>query len=97
MKDILPAVLAFLGGVLAEFANFIITRAALGKKSGVYMILPLRTLIAGGFIAAIYFIGMALKLDMTVFMISGALGATVGLIVFTLMLIRKTGKEKENG
>ncbi|MBO4385377.1 MAG: hypothetical protein J5854_08195 [Clostridia bacterium] len=97
MKEILPAVIAFSGGALAEFVNYLITRSALGKKSGVYMILPLRTLVAGGCLAAIYFIGRALKLDLTVFMIAGALGATAGLIVFTLLLIRGTGKESSDG
>ena len=93
MKEFLPAALAFSGGVLAEFVNYLITRSALGKKSGVYMILPLRTLVAGAFVAALYFIGKALDLNVTVFMIAGALGATAGLIAFTLMLAKNTGKE----
>ena len=89
MKELLPAALAFAGGVLIEFINYVITGFALKKGTGAAFILPLRILIAAGFIAALYFIGAACGLDTTVFMAAGALGATAGLILFTLLLRKK--------
>lgn len=89
MKELLPAALAFAGGMLMEFINYIITGSALEREAGAMFILPLRTLIAAGFIAALYFIGKALGLDPAVFMTGGALGATAGLILFTLLLKKK--------
>lgn len=91
MKEYWPAVIAFVCGVLMEFANYLITRAVLSGKGSALAVLPVRTIIAGGFIAALYFIGKAAGTDLTRLMIGGAAGASVGLIVFTAKLLK--GKE----
>ena len=95
MKDILPAALAFAGGMLTEFINYLITRAALKRETGLNFILPIRTIIAACFIAALYFIGKGAGVDIAVLLIAGALGATAGLVLFTLML-KKNGKGGES-
>ena len=89
MLKYLPLVAAFLCGALAEAVNYFITRAALGKKSGVTAIFPVRTLVAALFLASLYYIGKGRGLDLVPFMIAGVLGATAGLAVFTLLLMRK--------
>ncbi len=92
MKDILPLFAAFLAGFAVEVVNYLITRSALSSKKDVFLIFPLRTLIAGAFLIALYFTAKALGLDVTACMIAGAVGATVGLAAFTALLMRNNKK-----
>lgn len=95
MKELLPPAVAFICGVLAGYINFLITRAALKREAG-FAVMPLRTLVTAGFITALYFTGRALGLKLAPFLIAGALGLTLGLIVFTAVLMRrKDGKEAD--
>ncbi|MCR5808990.1 MAG: hypothetical protein K6G56_05455 [Clostridiales bacterium] len=88
MKELIPPVLAFAGGVFTGYINFLITRAALKREASGYAVMPARTLVTAGFITALYFTGRALGLKLAPFLIAGAAGATMGLIVFTLLLTR---------
>lgn len=96
MKELLPPAVAFICGVLAGYINFLITRAALKREASGYAVMPARTLVTAGFITALYFTGRALGLKLAPFLIAGALGLTLGLIVFTAVLMRrKDGKEAD--
>ena len=97
MQKFLPLVAAFLCGVLAEAVNYFITRAALDKKSGAAAVIPVRTLVAALFLASLYYIGKGRKLDLVPFMIAGAVGATAGLAVFTLLLMKKMRSSGKGG
>ncbi|MBR0136132.1 MAG: hypothetical protein IJM18_08015 [Clostridia bacterium] len=94
--DIITAAAAFAGGVLAEFINSLITRRAMAGRASAALI-PLRTLVTGGYMVLLYFISRAFGLNTAAALIGGAAGATAGLIVFTLILMKKrSGKEGED-
>ncbi|MBO4562739.1 MAG: hypothetical protein J5772_03920 [Clostridia bacterium] len=93
MKTILPALLAFAGGVLTSFINDLITRAAIKRGGGMYLAMPLRTLTAAGYLAALYFISGKLGIDPLFTLIPGAVGHTAGLIFFTSRLLKDRGAE----
>ena len=92
MKDVLPLCATFAAGIAVELVNYLITRSALSQKKDVFLIFPLRTIIAGAFLIALYFTAKALGLDVTSCMIAGAVGASVGLIAFTAILMRNNKK-----
>ena len=92
MKDVLPLCAAFSAGIAVELVNFLITRSAINGKKDVFVIFPLRTIIAGAFLAALYFTVKALGLDVTACMIAGAVGASVGLVLFMAILMRNNRK-----
>ncbi len=95
MKGYLPVIAAFVLGVLAEYVNYLITRKALAGRGNAHAIIPLRTLVTGGFIALLFLCGRAFGLELGPLLIAGAAGATAGLIVFTLILLRKKGGEND--
>lgn len=94
MGNILPFAIAFAAGLLASFVDYLVSRATMHKDSAKYYATPLRTIIACVFVAALYIIGNALKIKLVPFLISGAVGATVGLIVFTILLMRANRKDE---
>lgn len=103
MDKLLPAAAAFVCGCAAEFINYLITKAWLKNKSS-SVVLVLRTLITGLFIAALFFIGSKCACGHAPLLIGGALGCTAGIIIFTLLLARQsrvssgdTGEEDNNG
>lgn len=105
MERWIPALAAFALGVLTAYVNSRITKAALNKGKNPAAILPLRTLVSAGFIIIVFLISEKLKLDITYTLIGAALGATLGLIVFTVRLMPgiigaqggEEGKENEDG
>lgn len=101
MDKLLPAAAAFICGFGVEFVNYLITRAWL-KSKGSPVMLVLRTLITGSFIAALFFIGSKCACGCAPLLIGGALGCTAGIIIFTLLLTRQnrsggSGGEDING
>ena len=92
MKDVLFPVLAFVLGAAVEFVNFLLTSSALRKKKDALMIFPLRTVIAAGFLILLYFAAKALGLNVTACMIAGAVGASAGLAVFSMLLMKDNKK-----
>jgi hypothetical protein len=79
-------------GLLIAFVNYLIAKRALA--SGKMGLLPVRTLITAAFIAALYFIGSALKINVAALLIGGAAGLTLGLVIFTVILIKKQKGEE---
>ena len=99
MDKILPYAIAFAAGLLAAFVDYLVSRATAKKNSAKYYATPVRTLIACVFVAGLYVAAKLLGIDRLPFLISGAVGATVGLIVFTILLVRAERKDgkPENG
>ena len=93
MDTVLTAAVGFAGGFAVEFVNWLLTRSALERGSGAAMILPLRCVLAAGYLALLYLAGGALGADTTVLLIAAAVGLSAGLIVFTLLLMRNNGKD----
>lgn len=98
MKALLPLLIPFFGGVAIETVNFLITRAVLKKQNGAAFAVPLRALLAGGYMVAVYFIARAVTPDPGKYLIAAAVGASAGLLVFTILLMRSSLKGGgENG
>ncbi len=95
-----PAAFAFAGGIVIELINYLVTKAALKGRGSLY-VLPLRTLLTAAYIAALYFIGEKASFGIRPPMIGGALGCTLGIIIFSLLLARANnggaGEERDNG
>ena len=87
MPWLLPALAAFSGGVLVSFINSRITRSALKKGRNPVLILPLRTLITAAYLTGVYLISVKLGADPAYTLIAAALGATLGLVIFTARLM----------
>ena len=92
--DICYGAAAAVCGLAVAFVNYLIAKKALA--SGKMGLLPVRTLITAAFIAALYFIGSALKINIAALLIGGAAGLTLGLIAFTAILIKDQKKGEEN-
>ena len=92
MKDVLPAAVAFIAGFAVEYANYAITRSALKKDRDMVTVFPLRTIITAAFFAILYFASRAIVKNVTVCMIAAALGATAGLVIFTMLLMNHNKK-----
>ena len=96
----LPAVIAAAAGVLVGFLNSRITKAALKKGSSGYALMPVRVIVSALFVAALFIITDKLGLPASV-MIAGAVGLSLSLIAFSLLLIKNSGKgegeDKNNG
>ena len=100
MRDLLPAALAFAAGVLVGFLNSRITKAALKKGPSGYMLMPVRVIISALFVVALFIITDKLGLPSSV-MIAGAVGLSISLIAFSLLIIKNSGKgegkDEDNG
>lgn len=94
MDKLLPAALAFFAGAGVSFINHLIAKAAM--KKGGFGLMPLRTLILFVLAASLYFIGKNLACGPAPLLIGAAAGATAGLIVSTVILIRAARREGEN-
>ena len=90
----LPLILAGIAGLLVSFINCIILRSMLKRKktSGMNVV---RTGITAVFMLALYFIGRALSLDVIKFIIAGAIGETIGLIAFSVLLTKKPNNDQK--
>ena len=97
MDLVLTGLAAFAAGFAETYLNYRLSRAAMESDRGA-LIFPLRTLVTALFITALFLLGCYTGLDLSALMIGGALGCTVGLIVFTLVLNKevKSG-EGDNG
>lgn len=84
-------------GLAVEFVNGRITKRALGRKGNPLAILPVRAALAVGFLVLVYFVSKHFGLDPAAPLICAALGASVGLALFTARLIGapKDPTEKE--
>ena len=97
LKEYLPLLIPFFGGIAVETANFFITRAVLKKQGGATAALALRSLLAAGYLIAVYFIAKALTPDPGRYLIAAAVGASVGLLVFTILLMSSLKGGGANG
>lgn len=95
MEKILPYAIAFLAGLLASFTDYIVSRATMKKDSAKYYAAPVRTVIACVFVAGLYIAAKLLGIERLPFLLSGVAGATIGLIVFTVLLLK--GARKDGG
>lgn len=85
------AVLAFLLGAGVAFLNYLVSRAVLRKKPERYAISSvIRQFINVSFLVALYFLAPVTPWEQMVLPIGGAVGMTVGMPVFTGLLLRKT-------
>lgn len=90
-----PCICAFIGGVGVSLIDFALMRKALSKPDKMNVFLLVRTAVSALAVALLYFIGRAAGLSLVPFMIAGALGLTVGLIVTTALLMKKQRSGKE--
>ena len=82
-------ILAFIGGLAISFVNFIIMRIMLKKGAEGAGAMSVRTVVMAGFFVALFFIAKALEIELIPFLIAGAIGATIGLVVFSVVMTRK--------
>lgn len=85
----LAIILAFVGGLAVSFLNFVIMRLMLKKGTEGAGAMSVRTVVMAGFFVALFFIARALDLNLTQVLISGAVGATIGLVVFSVISTKK--------
>ncbi len=107
--DILGAIAAFVLGVAVSFANYLISRTALRKRSKLFSsVASLRMVINLIFLILLYFASSPLGFDATYCLIGGGLGLTLSLFLFTSLLLRQgrsitdtderdSGEEKKEG
>ncbi len=93
MDKILPYALAFAAGLLASFVDYLVSRATVKKDSAKYYATPIRTAIACVFVAGLYIAAKFLGVERLPFLISGAVGATIGLVAFTVLLLKSERKD----
>lgn len=93
MEKLLPAALAFVAGAGVSFVNYLIAKSAM--KKGGFGLMPLRTLLLAALALALYLIGKKLEIGPGPLLIGGAVGATLGLIVSTAVLIRSAKEEED--
>ena len=84
----LPYIIAGAAGLLVSFVNFLILREML-KRNKISGMNYVRTGITVVFVLALYFIGKASGLDTLKFIFAGAVGETVGLIAFSILLTKR--------
>ncbi len=94
LSDFYSAIAAFAGGLLVAFIDSIITKKAFGNEQKLVRLLPLRTVAAALLMTLLYFICAEAGLNTTVVIISAATGVTLGLLVFTMLLIKEQKKDK---
>ena len=93
MAILLPALAAFAGGMLTAYINYLITRAFfINGKTG-FALAP-RSLITALFMACLFLIGAKTELNKYSLLIGGALGCTVGTLLFTFLLLRADRKDE---
>lgn len=98
MEKFIPYAIAFAAGLLASFIDFLVSRATMKKESAKYYATPVRTVIACVFVAGLYIAAKLLGIERLPFLISGVIGATIGLVVFTILLLKSNRKDGgENG
>ena len=79
---------AFAAGIGVSYINYLFSKKALASEKSMY-IFPLRAVLTALFITALYFIGTYTALNASALLIGGALGCTLGLVLFTLILTKK--------
>lgn len=90
-----PCICAFIGGVGVSLVDFALMKKAMGVPEKLSGFLLLRTFISAAAVALLYFIGRWTGVQLLPFMIVGALGLTAGLILTTLILMKKQRGGKE--
>lgn len=88
MSVFITALAAFACGVLAAYINQLITRSVL-KGGRVGFAAAFRALVTSVFMAILFLIGAKTELDLYALLIGGALGATCGMILFTVLMLNK--------
>ena len=84
-----PDICAFVGGLLVALGDFFMMRKAADMPEKINTFITLRTVISAVAIALLYFIGKAADLKLVPFMVSGAVGLTLGILVTTLVMMHK--------
>ena len=90
-----PCICAFVGGIAVSLVDYALMKKAMGEPDKLTVLLLLRTFIAAAAIALLYFIGKWTGVSLVPFMIAGALGLTLGLVVTTLILMKQQRGGKE--
>ncbi len=90
-----PCICAFIRGVGVSIADFALMKKAMGTPDKLSALLLLRTFVSAAAVALLYFIGKWTGVQLVQFMIAGALGLTCGLVVTTLILMKKQREGKE--
>ena len=97
-ESILTALAAFAGGALISWVNFLLLRALMKAKgeTGISLASPLRMLMSAAYLLILYYVGKHTELNLTALLVGGALGLTVTLLLFTILLTGKmNGQGKE--
>ncbi len=88
------ASLAFLGGALIGWINYLLSDAALKKKPGMFSFTFIgRQTLQVGYLVLLYFLAPHTPWSMLTLLLGGALGMTVSLIFFTSRLTKKLKSE----
>ena len=96
MREFLVAAAAFGTGVLVSFVNYLISKKLL-QSGNTGFTATARSIVSAAFLIALFFIGAKTSLPAVPMLVGGALGMTAGLILFTVLLIKKYGgKERDD-
>ncbi len=95
MVDVLYGIAAALCGIGVSYLNYRLTERLLDGGNGSLMKLSLRAVITALFIGLLFLAGSFLHLPMEALLIGGAAGLTLGLVFFTVKLLR--GAKAGNG
>ena len=93
--ELFPDACALIGGLAVAFSDYLLMKKAVDRPEKMSLFLILRTLLAAVFVAALYFIAAAAGLKLIPFMISGAVGLTIGLAITTFILMKRQKARKD--
>ena len=91
MVVFLTGAAAFAVGFFISSINYFITGKILksGRESALSAVSPVRFLLSAALLCGLYFLGAKTSLSLYALLIGGAAGLTAGLVLFTLLLMRK--------
>jgi hypothetical protein len=95
MINIWGAVIAFFAALLLSFANYLISKALIKSNPQYYSFSAIaHQLINVAYMIILYFLAPKTPFDVVYLLVGAVLGITVGLAVFTRMLIRGLNKDR---
>lgn len=99
--DYLMGAAAFVVGAVLSYINYRIAKVLMPQNKLAAASL-IRQVLSIGYLVGLYFIGQATDINLWALMIGGALGITLPLLVFTVLLVKKpskpaSGKEESDG
>ena len=92
------ALLAFCGGALISFFNYLLSRAVLQYKATFYTAFSVvRQIFQIGYLVVLYFVASYTPWDALILLVGGVLGITLPMFFFTWRLLRLSDSQSKKG